>query len=320
MNLHEDREVFKDLINATAQHFLIPTVYVEKDYWVTFVLRNLSRSKYKKNLIFKGGTSLSKAYKLINRFSEDIDIAVHIEAISGNQLRNYLRDATATLSEGLVYIPGRYGESKHGNIRKTWHRYPRFMEGDFAQASQDLLIEINAFTIPEPFSLIPINSLIAEFLYCINKVTVIDKYGLEFFEVNVLSVQRTVAEKIMALVKASRMVDAESELKVKIRHIYDLCLIRRNTAFSSIFVDDQLLMFLELVRKSDREQFSNAGDWLDLPINDALIYAFPEKVWKKISGEFYTRFAPLVYNRDLPDDEEVIAMLGDVRKLLQPYN
>ena len=47
---------------------------IEKDYYVTLVLRELA--KQVPNLLFKGGTSLSKCYKIIDRFSEDIDITL----------------------------------------------------------------------------------------------------------------------------------------------------------------------------------------------------------------------------------------------------
>ena len=43
MNLHERTEIFAEVIQATADHLSIPAVYVEKDYWVTYVLKNLSR-------------------------------------------------------------------------------------------------------------------------------------------------------------------------------------------------------------------------------------------------------------------------------------
>lgn len=53
---------------------------VEKDWWVTLTLKALFTSKYKDYMIFKGGTSLSKCWKLIERFSEDIDIGLDSSA------------------------------------------------------------------------------------------------------------------------------------------------------------------------------------------------------------------------------------------------
>lgn len=53
---------------------------IEKDWWVTLTLSALFQCVYKQHIVFKGGTSLSKCWKLITRFSEDIDIALSPEA------------------------------------------------------------------------------------------------------------------------------------------------------------------------------------------------------------------------------------------------
>ncbi len=72
MTLHQDKELFREAIEAAAGHFQLRPVFVEKDYWVTYVLRNLALSPYFNTVVFKGGTSLSKAYQCIDRFSEDV--------------------------------------------------------------------------------------------------------------------------------------------------------------------------------------------------------------------------------------------------------
>ena len=76
MLLHHSQNKLEEAIRATAQSLSLPVTYVEKDYWVTLALKVLAHSSIKEDIVFKGGTSLSKAYKLISRFSEDIDIAV----------------------------------------------------------------------------------------------------------------------------------------------------------------------------------------------------------------------------------------------------
>ena len=65
MILHNDKEIFNELIETTAGVLRIPAVFIEKDYWVTYILNRLSKSIYKETAIFKGGTSLSKAYKCL---------------------------------------------------------------------------------------------------------------------------------------------------------------------------------------------------------------------------------------------------------------
>lgn len=319
MNLHQDKDVWLELVHTTADHFSIPAVYVEKDYWVTWVLRNLSQSNFRDRLIFKGGTSLSKAWKLINRFSEDVDLAAHVRGMSGNQIKQFIREAEITLAEGLSYVPHHPAESKHGSFRKTWHNYPRWVAGDFAQATPQLLLEINAFTTPEPFIAMPITTLIAEALIDLGHAEIAERYGLDAFSVNVLSVERTAAEKIIGLVRASREKQPYAALKSRIRHIYDLCLIKRHADFAPLFRDCALHRMLSIVVHADREQFSFAGDWLDQPLSQSILFANAEQTWAQIRGEYHGRFAVMVYDHHLPSDEEVIEMLNAVHQQLEQY-
>lgn len=67
--LHLEPELFTDLVHATSDALAIPVQLIEKDYYISAVLRLLSKSAYAPQIVFKGGTSLSKAYQLINRFS-----------------------------------------------------------------------------------------------------------------------------------------------------------------------------------------------------------------------------------------------------------
>ena len=73
----DERELFfRTVINTKKMPFEV----IEKDYWVVWVLKRLfSLEKMKPYLTFKGGTSLSKVYGLIDRFSEDIDLSIERE-------------------------------------------------------------------------------------------------------------------------------------------------------------------------------------------------------------------------------------------------
>lgn len=76
MKLHQDKKLFKQAIQFTSDRMQILPIYVEKDYWVTYALYTIYNNKIGKDTIFKGGTALSKCYKIIERFSEDIDLVV----------------------------------------------------------------------------------------------------------------------------------------------------------------------------------------------------------------------------------------------------
>ena len=76
MNLHEDTDGFLAAIEKTSESLKIREIFVEKDYWITYVLKRLSDSDFRDDVVFKGGTSLAKAFDIVKRFSEDIDLAL----------------------------------------------------------------------------------------------------------------------------------------------------------------------------------------------------------------------------------------------------
>src|SRR5690606_40359547 len=65
-----------EILNQATEFTGLPVEAIEKDWWVTLALNACFSLPYSENLIFKGGTSLSKAWNLIERFSEDIDLAL----------------------------------------------------------------------------------------------------------------------------------------------------------------------------------------------------------------------------------------------------
>ena len=72
MYLHNDNDLFTEVIAEVNTKTGIAQSIVEKDYYVTMILKLLAKSN--PDTVFKGGTALSKCFHLIDRFSEDIDI------------------------------------------------------------------------------------------------------------------------------------------------------------------------------------------------------------------------------------------------------
>lgn len=85
MYLHNDKDAFLEMITYVNEQHSIFSHTVEKDYYVTLLLKLLSEKiPY---IVFKGGTSLSKCYKIIKRFSEDIDITIDDNLTQGQKKR-----------------------------------------------------------------------------------------------------------------------------------------------------------------------------------------------------------------------------------------
>ena len=71
MNLHSDKEAFKEIIALAADHFGYEQSHVEKDYWVSKILRDISMSEYADKTYFKGGTSLFYLCLIFGWFNEE---------------------------------------------------------------------------------------------------------------------------------------------------------------------------------------------------------------------------------------------------------
>lgn len=101
MNLHENQHAFNEIIIATAEGLHIDDRIIEKDYYVTILLKELKKKL--PDMVFKGGTSLSKCYdNVINRFSEDIDISYSMDSHkSGAAKRRELKTAVVEAIHAL---------------------------------------------------------------------------------------------------------------------------------------------------------------------------------------------------------------------------
>lgn len=95
--LHENREEFTNAVNLASEYFHILPIIAEKDYYVTMILRELSERQ--DFIVFKGGTSLSKCYKAIKRFSEDIDITIDSK-LTQRQMKK-LKESIKVIAEQL---------------------------------------------------------------------------------------------------------------------------------------------------------------------------------------------------------------------------
>ena len=287
MKLHLNKEDFTDLIRLTAQDMNILEVYIEKDYWVCYILKNLSKSEYLENIVFKGGTSLSKAYGLIERFSEDIDLQLLNFEGGDSKKKNLIKNIEVDISEGLVLLEGHPRESKSGNIRKTIYSYVRLIEeNDFFQGSQELVLEINAMSTPEPYEKREIKTYISEFLEKTNR-DYINEYELESFTVNVLDKRRTFVEKIFAVIDFSFEANYIEELSNKIRHIYDLYILFNDEEVKEFFNSSE---FYQMANKVVVEN-DFFGKRKDIKYSESVLYKIDEldKV-KRVYGEVFSKF------------------------------
>jgi nucleotidyltransferase AbiEii toxin of type IV toxin-antitoxin system len=137
--LREEHDDFAGAIARAAEELGLAPLFVEKDYWVTQVLRVLAQ-RYPGAFVFKGGTSLSKGYHLIERFSEDVDILVTPRSGDSakdreRQLRTMTQGVAEELGVGTLEArpPGR-GRSPH---RADVLAYPRIVHSGVGVPGED---------------------------------------------------------------------------------------------------------------------------------------------------------------------------------------
>ena len=314
MKLHETPNTYLELIQATANHIGIPAVHVEKDYWVTRVLKRIRESDYSEVVVFKGGTSLSKAHRLIERFSEDVDLALKREwEVSDSQRRSLIRSIEREIAQDLQYVPGHPRESKHGRFRKTAHAFPMgTVTAALGQVSDTLLIEINSFADPEPSFKMPIATLIHDFLIAAGRPDLVRLHQLDSFSIQVLCVERTLCEKIMGLVRAGYEANPGQEFRRRIRHFYDLVMIMRVDDYQKFVASDAFVDLMVEVRESDRASMPGAHAWLSPSLSKAAIVADARGLWNQVRSEFQGSFRDMVYGDSIPDDAEVLECLASI--------
>ncbi|MCF8381840.1 MAG: nucleotidyl transferase AbiEii/AbiGii toxin family protein [Bacteroidales bacterium] len=267
MKLHENSDTFKNAIRAASDFLEIRDVFVEKDYWVTFILWRLSNTAFADRVVFKGGTSLSKVYKLIDRFSEDIDLAiVKSEDQSETEVRRLIRKIEKELAKGFNEVFVENITSKQTKFRKTAYDYSRVIDPDSESGIKNkLVLEINSFANPVPFKSMKVNSLIADFFVNSNREKSIAQYGLEAFNLNILIPESTLIEKILSLVRLSFYDDGIDKLRAKVRHFYDIYFLSKSDFCKDYIYKKEFIEQFNTMLEEDKAKFNDPKSWLDSP-------------------------------------------------------
>jgi hypothetical protein len=166
----------------------VSPVLLEKDFWVCWLLGILFDSEFGESLVFKGGTSLSKVFGVIDRFSEDIDLSVSPELLglpeagmSRNQARKWMTAAEAacsvavekqiapTLEEAVAEVLGKgawfeYLTDPATHSPVLLFHYPSTQPPGFEYLRRSVKLEFGSLTDQQPTGRHPVRPLLAEIL------------------------------------------------------------------------------------------------------------------------------------------------------------
>jgi len=235
---------FISLVPIISEKLEIPSDILWKDLIVFLVLRELTFAKIdglddlNSRMVFKGGTSLSKCYRLINRFSEDVDLAFinpkdTPEHLGQGRRRTYLKSIEAFVSD-LDFITTMESVDKTGGKRITLFKYNSPEEisvlGENHYVKSGVQLEMDFRTDPMPHGKKMVGTLIGDYLRDEAPETY-EKYApLSEFEINILDLTRTLVEKTLAVISTLTQFDSDKDeeqkeklsLEERARHFYDI--------------------------------------------------------------------------------------------------
>jgi len=235
-------------------------------------------------LFFKGGTSLSKGFKLINRFSEDVDIAViDVAGITGNKLKTLIRSVEKDIAQDLKETKIDGLTSKGSRFRKSVYEYPKTTNAKaFESIFNSIIVEINSFANPYPYIKIEMQSMIGEYLKKNNQTDLVCKYGLDLFSVNVLDLKQTLIEKLVSLLRFSYADNSLKQLSGKIRHFYDLYYLANDKRCSAYIKSEQFKADFNSLLENDRKAFDEPAGWNKKVVTESPLLTNFDALWNTL--------------------------------------
>ncbi len=303
MYLHkENRELFRDVILLTSQQLEVSEDIVEKDYYVTMILKKLSEIEYP--VVFKGGTSLSKAFHVIDRFSEDIDItfAEHLGEARRKKLKyNILRP----IADELGLDIRNFNSVESDKNLNHYNFYYESVVGDkvINAIPPYVKLETSLMSYAFPTEEKDLGNYILEALGKAEQ-KLIATYDLGVFPMRVQSLNRTLIDKIFAVCDYFMQGKAHRNA----RHLYDIYMLAQYIAIDGEFLELEEVRnhriemgsdiapaaplnvnMLEMIRRICDEDFYK-NDYKETTvklISDSLTYEEAKRCYKELSEKIF---------------------------------
>lgn len=311
MNLHLDRVAFQLVADDISKKYSVRRDVLEKDYYVTLLLKELSEKEHQAYAYFKGGTALYKALKSIRRFSEDIDLTVYIEDCpTPSQAKKRLENATLKFN---CLEKGETLENNRGSITCEYLYESMYAldKDDALQRFGRVKIEATSFTVSEPTDKIMIAPHLYELASDEQQNIMRETYDVKPFEIETISLERIFIDKVFA---AQFYYDRNDYSDVA-KHVYDLTVLFDNEQIKTFLKDKSRV--LKVIGYKRKEELSRKGGV------SANMQIANFDYFKGLAGnkEFETAFNEMqriyVFNeQDKLSKETVIAAISKLREIM----
>lgn len=263
MKLHENKESMELLISNISERTGVREDVLEKDYYVTLLLKELSEKNNQNYAYFKGGTALYKALKSIRRFSEDIDLTVYVEDVSTpSQEQKRLKIAVKDF-ESLEFKEK--SVDKKANMEVSYKYDPIFFPdtNDTLQRFGNVKIEATSFTVSKPVEFMEISPHLYELANKEEKEILENVFDVKPFKIGTISLERIFIDKIFA----SEFYFVRDKFLDLAKHIYDITVMCSLDRICNLLSNDEELIKL-IGYKRKEETHRQGGIPQDLEIKD----------------------------------------------------
>lgn len=320
MRLAEHPDFEQALLRSAEQH-AFSEQFVEKDYYVTEILRVVAQ-RLGEQAMFKGGTSLSKGWGLISRFSEDIDLFVNPERFDPPPGKNKMDHILKDLSVAVAEIPAltwlrEEGETIGGFGRKDLFGYETLF-GELPGIRAAIRLEPGIGSGTFPTEEVPITSLVAQFLQEEGSAEFAEVEDLNGFEMTLLHYRRTFVEKMFALHgKVVRLQEGGPALGRDARHYSDLYVLAGEHEVRAMLASPEYEEIRRDYDEKSREFFANSyrpPDGLSFAQSPAL---FPPASLRDELAQAYDKQCQLLFStKDYPEFGSVLSRFEEIRELI----
>ena len=314
-------------VEQTALKFGLSNQVVEKDLWVSTLLEIIFTLPFADKLVFKGGTSLSKVWGLIERFSEDIDLAVdrrlfgfegdltvrqlkQLRKKSSLFVRNELCEELkkAVMQYGLdPYLtfesqPDGEGNGTYPEPRKIYVGYKSLFDTELSYVKPQIILETGARSLFEPTRKATVNSMVAtEFPNIRTSVAKSD--------ITTAAAAKTFLEKAFLLHELFTT-DACNKAGRKSRHLYDLERMMDESFAVNAIKDDDLWNAIH----HHRVVFTHIHDVDYTPdIRDRIVLTPPAEYYRTWADDYSDMQSSMIYGDSVSFDR-IIGRMKDLEQ------
>lgn len=253
---------WKEIIETVAREIGRTELMVEKDTVQSMFLSELSKAELP--FVFKGGTSLSKAYNMIDRFSEDIDLSMNRKPTESE--RKASKELIIQIAESMGMTLGNPDKIRS---RYDYNKYVFKYMSLFVSMPVEIIIETSYYQTAYPVEKHEVGSFVGRF--CEERgIDLPIPFKAAKVYMNVQSIRRTFVDKVFAICdyRIQNMQDRDS------RHLYDICKLA-----AQLKMDEEMDALVDKVREDRMLSPNNPSAQLE--------YIIPEMLKEIIESKFY---------------------------------